>query len=196
MEIVRVLKVIEYSGERAAVEEQLKRSWVQGQVEKTQMVYSEGTRVPLGICTMRGAILGTFPELLETPEPVRVPDVPPLATEPEVMTPELQAASMEFANAVYHATRDNDPHDKTRHGVLSPDLLVAPATTPSVTISGGTYRVGDIVRYLEEVTEVSAVNPERGTLTLKDWKGAPLTDLAFLPGLRHATISEIAQYKR
>lgn len=64
-DIVRVLRVIEYTGDRAAVERQLKGSLANGE-ERTFPWYENGQN--LGNCTIRVATIGTFPEILKKAE--------------------------------------------------------------------------------------------------------------------------------
>lgn len=61
-EKVRVLRIIEYVGERAAIEKHFERITTQREFD----VYQGGLSIGrLGTVTMRSAILGQFPEVLE-----------------------------------------------------------------------------------------------------------------------------------
>lgn len=63
-DIVRVLRVLEYSGPRSAVEKQIKNS-IHGEMRYTVRSgnFGEGRRI--GEVIIRAATVGTFPEILE-----------------------------------------------------------------------------------------------------------------------------------
>jgi hypothetical protein len=62
---IRILRVLEYSGDREAVEQMLRRSMNE---EKTFEQYNPETRKFLGKITIKAATLGIVPELLEKGE--------------------------------------------------------------------------------------------------------------------------------
>lgn len=63
MDRVRVLRIIEYEGPRDWVERTVARSI------KEQVIQSAGS----GPCVIRGATLGTYPEIMDPPPPPQNP---------------------------------------------------------------------------------------------------------------------------
>lgn len=63
-DIIRVLRVLEYSGPRAAVEKQIKNS-IHGEMRYTVRSGNFGEGIRVGEVVIRAATIGIFPDILE-----------------------------------------------------------------------------------------------------------------------------------